>query len=54
MEEVKYMKSVNNSAAKYLFTVNPNTTNLDAEKAYVFHTIIARSLFIYKRTGTDI
>ena len=51
---MRNIKSVKTQVSEYLLTVNPNTTNLDAEKAYVFHTIIARSLFIYKRTGTDI
>ena len=34
--------------------VNPNATNMDAEKAYVFHTTIAKSLFLCKRERTDI
>ena len=28
---------------------NPNAKNMDADKAYVFHTTIAKALFLYKR-----
>ena len=38
MEEVKNMKNVKNPAAEYSFTVNTNTTNMDADKAAVFYT----------------
>ena len=46
LEKLKNMKSVKNSAAQYLFTVNHNATNLDAEKSDVFHTKISKALFI--------
>ena len=36
------MKSVKTPVAEYLFTVNPNTTNMDAEKEDVFHTTISK------------
>ena len=49
MEEVNKMKSVKTSEVEYLFTVNTNATNMDAEKEYVFHTTIDKLLFIYKR-----
>ena len=43
---MRNIKSVKTQVSEYLLTVNPNTTNLDAEKAYVFHTKIDKSLFI--------
>ena len=43
------MKIVNIPAAEYLFTVNPNTKNLDAKKSNVFHTTIYKALFLFKR-----
>ena len=46
MEEVNNTKIVKTPAAKYLFMVIPNKTNMDAEKSDVFHTIIAKVLFL--------
>ena len=37
MEEVNNMKSVKTTAEEYLFTVNPNSEKMDAEKVDVFH-----------------
>ena len=54
MEEVNNLKSVNNPAAEYLFTVNHNAKNMDAQKADVFHTTISKVLFLYKREISDI
>ena len=46
MEEAKNMKSVKNSESEYTLIVNPNATNLDVEKADVFHTTISKELFL--------
>ena len=54
MEEVNKMKSVKTSEVEYLFTVNTNATNMDAEKEYVFHTTIDKSSFLLKREIPDI
>ena len=43
------MKSMKTPAEEYLFTVNPNSTNMDAEKEYEFQKTIAKALFICKR-----
>ena len=43
------MKSVKIPASEYLCTVNPNTTNLDAEKVDVFYNTISKELFLCKR-----
>ena len=52
IEEFTYMEEVNNitilktPALEYLFTVNHNATNLDADKSDVFHTKNSKALFI--------
>ena len=51
---MRNIKSVKTQVSEYLLTVNPNTTNLDAEKAYVFHTKIDKSLFIWKMARPNI
>ena len=53
-EEVKNMKIVKTPSAEYLFMVNTNTTKMDADKAYVFHTTIDKSSFLLKREIPDI
>ena len=40
MEEVKKMKSAKTPVEEYLFTLNPNTINMDSQKACVLHTEI--------------
>ena len=55
IEEIPYMEEVNNTknvktpSAEYFFMVNPNATNMDKEKADVFHTKISKQLFLCKR-----
>ena len=46
MEEVNNMKTVKTPAAEYFFMVNPNATNIDAEKSYIYFTAIDKSLFL--------
>ena len=48
MEEVNNTKIVKTPEAEYFFMVNPDATNMDAEKAYVFHTTISKALFLCK------
>ena len=43
------MKILKNRTAEYLFMVDPNATNINVDKADVFHTKIAEALFICKR-----
>ena len=45
MEEVNNMKIVKTQEAEYLFTLNPNAKNMDAEKEDLFRTTIYKSLF---------
>ena len=46
MEEVKDMKFLKTPAVEYLFKVNPKRKNMDAKKADLFHTKIAKALFL--------
>ena len=47
MEEVNHMKKCEKTPTpEYLIVVNKNTTNMDADKLNVFHTTIAKSLFL--------
>ena len=43
-----------NPEAEYCFMVDTNATNMDADKSDVFHTTIAKSLFIFKRVIPNI
>ena len=54
MEEMKHMKIVKTPAAEYFLTVNPNAKNIDAENVYVLHTTIDKSIFLCKRSRSDI
>ena len=54
MEEVKDMKFLKTPAVEYLFKVNPKRKNMDAKKADLFHTKIAKALFLWKEEMPDI
>ena len=54
MDEVKNMKSVNTPAEEYLFMVNPNAKNMDADKVYVFYTTISKEIFLCNSAGLHI
>ncbi len=47
-------KGVKTPAADHLMMVNPNALKLPPEKAEVFHTIVAKGLFLCKRARPDI
>ena len=48
------MKIVKTPALEYLFMMNPNAKKSNVDKAGVFHTTIAKSLFICNRERPDI
>ena len=43
-----------NPANKRLFIADPNAINLDAERSDVFHSIVAKLLYVCKRTRPDV
>ena len=47
-------KSVATPAAVYLFEVNEDEENLDDDKKKIFHTFVAKLLFVSKRGRPDI
>lgn len=47
-------KSVTSPASEHIFRVNPNGTPVEEEKRIIFHTIVARLLFISTRARPDI
>ena len=51
---MKKIKSVRTPAEEYFFTVNPNATNIYAEKADLFHTKISKTLFLCRKARPDI
>ena len=51
---IKEHEKCEDTIIRIFFTINTNTTNIDAEKAYVFHTTISKGLFLHKREIPDI
>ena len=53
-EELKKTKSPKTPAAEHLFQIDPDAVPLDKEKADVFHTTVAKLLFLTMRTRPDL
>ena len=53
MEEVNKLKAVKTPAATHLFEVNDKATKLSPQLADVFHTQVAKGLFLCKRARPD-
>ena len=53
-QEVEATRTVKTPAAEHLFTVNPEAIKLDQERADVYHTTAAKSLFLCKRARPDL
>ena len=52
--ELKGVKRVSTPAAEHLFAVNPNGNKLDNDKKEEFHTMVAKALFLCKRSRPDL
>ena len=52
--ELKEVKKVSTPAADHLFNVNPNCSRLGDEKREEFHTMVAKALFLCKRSRPDL
>ena len=46
--------SVKNPGAPHLYEVNKNEERLDTEKAKIFHSVAANTLYVTKRTRPDL
>ena len=53
-EQVQKKGKVNTPAPDHLFVVNPKAIKLDQEKGDVFHTTVAKGLFLCKRARPDL
>ena len=53
-EELMLLKKVSTPAAEHLFTVNPKAEKLAGDKPEVFHTTVAKNLFLTKRARPDL
>ena len=53
LEQVKELKSVQTPAAKHLFSVNQKAKKPPKDPAEVFHTQVAKGLFLCKRARPD-
>jgi hypothetical protein len=47
-------KRVSSAATKKLFEINPATEDLDTERADIFHSVVAKSLWVEKHSRPDI
>jgi hypothetical protein len=47
-------KRVSSAATKKLFEINPATEDLDTERADIFHSVVAKLLWVEKRSRPDI
>jgi hypothetical protein len=47
-------KRVSSAATKKLFKINPATEDLDTERAGIFHSVVAKLLWVEKRSRPDI